>query len=154
MKKEIERKFIVQNESWRTASPGILYCQGYLSSARECTVRVRTAGDKAFLTIKGPTTGPSRTEYEYEIPQADARALLAELAEKPLIEKIRHKRTYDGLLWEIDEFLGENQGLIVAELELKSEEQAFDKPDWAGEELTDDPRYFNSNLTKKPFGRW
>ncbi len=154
MGKEIERKFLVTGDAWRQLTQGTMYRQGYLNSAKERTVRVRTVGDKAFLTIKGITVGATRAEYEYEIPFADCNALLDNLAEKPLIEKKRYKIPQGSLTWEIDEFFGENQGLIVAEIELVSEDQAFDKPEWIGEEVTGDPRYFNSNLIKHPFTKW
>ena len=154
MGKEIERKFLVTGDAWRQLTQGTMYRQGYLNSAKERTVRVRTVGDKAFLTIKGITVGATRAEYEYEIPFADCNALLDNLAEKPLIEKKRYKIPQGSLTGEIDEFFGENQGLIVAEIELVSEDQAFDKPEWIGEEVTGDPRYFNSNLIKHPFTKW
>jgi CYTH domain-containing protein len=116
---------------------------------------IRTAGDKqAFLTIKGLTVGATRAEYEYEIPFHEGKAMLDTLAEKPLIEKKRYKSHVGGLTWEVDEFLGDNAGLIVAEVELKSEDQAFDRPSWLGKEITGDPRYYNANLFKKPFTRW
>lgn len=152
--KEIERKFLIKGEAWRALAEGTMYRQGYLNSAKERTVRVRTVGDKAFLTIKGITVGATRAEYEYEIPFADCNALLDDLAEKPLIEKKRYKIRQGEFTWEIDEFFGDNQGLIVAEIELTSEDQQFGKPDWIGEEVTGDPRYFNSNLIKHPFTRW
>ena len=151
---EIERKFLLKTDGWRDLAKGILYRQGYLNSAKECTVRVRLAGDKGFLTIKGLTVGAARAEYEYEIPAADAEAMLDDLAEKPLIEKIRYKISYAGLIWEIDEFMGDNAGLVVAEVELDSETQAISKPDWAGEEVTGDARYFNSSLCRQPFKQW
>lgn len=154
MGKEIERKFLVTSDAWRNLAPGLLYRQGYLSSVKERTVRVRLAGDKGFLTIKGLTVGAARAEYEYEIPAADAQAMLETLAEKPLIEKIRYKIPYAGLTWEIDEFMGDNAGLIVAEVELAGEAQTFSKPDWAGTEVTGDTRYFNSNLSRQPFKQW
>ena len=154
MATEIERKFLIKGEAWRALAEGTMYRQGYLNSAKERTVRVRTVGDKAFLTIKGITVGATRAEYEYEIPFADCNALLDDLAEKPLIEKKRYKIRQGEFTWEIDEFFGDNQGLIVAEIELTSEDQQFGKPDWIGEEVTGDPRYFNSNLIKHPFTRW
>lgn len=154
MGKEIERKFLVKNDAWRNLAEGVLYRQGYLSSVKERIVRVRLAGDKGFLTIKGLTVRTARAEYEYEIPAADARAMLDDLAEKPLIEKLRYKISYAGLIWEIDEFLGDNAGLIVAEVELDSETQTISKPDWLGTEVTDDARYFNSNLIRQPFKQW
>ena len=151
---EIERKFLVKENSWRSLAAGTKYRQGYLNSTKERTVRVRTIDDKGFLTIKGITTGASRAEYEYEIPAADADALLDDLCEKPLIEKNRYKIDFEGFVWEVDEFFGENQGLIVAEVELESEDQAFEKPVWIGEEVTGDPKYFNSNLINNPYLKW
>lgn len=151
---EIERKFLLKGDAWRALATGTAYRQGYLNSAKERTVRIRTVGDKAFLTIKGPSVGVTRSEYEYPIPFDDCNALLDNLAEKPLIEKKRYKIAAGGLIWEIDEFFGENQGLIVAEVELASEDQAFEKPAWIGDEVSGDPRYFNSNLIKHPYSRW
>jgi adenylate cyclase len=154
MVKEIERKFLVKGDAWRAIAKGTTYRQGYLNSAKERTVRIRVADAKAFITIKGPTVGATRSEYEYEIPFDEGNAMLETLAEKPLIEKTRYKIPVGNLTWEIDEFLGENAGLIVAEVELKSEDQILDKPAWVGEEVTNDPRYFNANLVKNPFTRW
>ena len=141
MSKEIERKFLVVNDAWRTGK-GTKYRQGYLNSAKERVVRVHVIDDKGYLTIKGITAGASRLEFEYEIPAGDADQLRTDLCEKPLIEKSRYKVEYKGLVWEIDEFSGENAGLTVAEAELQSEDQVFEKPEWAGEEVSDDPRYF------------
>jgi CYTH domain-containing protein len=149
---EIERKFSVIKDTWRNVK-GTRYCQGYLNSAKERSVRVRTMEDKAYLTIKGIAIGASRMEFEYEIPLQDADELL-EICEKPLIEKTRYKVQDGGFVWEVDEFFRENQGLIVAEVELASEDQKFPKPDWVGEEVTGDPRYFNSNLIKNPYTNW
>jgi len=154
MAKEIERKFLVKGDAWRALAKGTNYRQGYLNSAKERTVRVRTAEDKAFLTIKGLTLGATRAEYEYAIPFDEGKAMLDALAEKPLIEKKRYKIPAGDLTWEIDEFLGDNAGLTVAEVELKSEDQAFDRPAWLGDEVTGDTRYYNANLIKKPFTRW
>lgn len=154
MSKEIERKFLVKGDAWRALANGTTYRQGYLNSAKERTVRVRTAEDKAFLTIKGLTLGATRAEYEYAIPFDEGKAMLDALAEKPLIEKKRYKIPAGDLTWEIDEFLGDNAGLIVAEVELKSEDQAFDRPAWLRDEVTGDTRYYNANLIKKPFTRW
>jgi len=155
MAKEIERKFLVKDESWRIiARKETLYRQGYLSSAKECTVRVRIAGDRAFLTVKGLTYGATRSEYEYDIPINDGNEMLDALAEKPIIEKKRSVIRLDNVVWEVDEFLGENKGLIVAEIELKDENQKFRKPDWIGEEVTDDPKYYNANLVKNPYMKW
>ena len=116
-------------------------------------MRVRLAGQHAFLTIKGVSVGPSRAEFEYEIPVADAELLLT-LSDGPTIEKTRHVIELDDATWEVDEFLGENSGLVVAEVELQSEGQIFARPEWLGEEVTHDPRYFNSSLATHPFGRW
>ena len=152
MAKEIERKFLVKEGTWREAK-GTTYRQGYLNSAKERIVRVRTIKDKGYLTIKGITVGASRMEFEYEIPGRDADKLL-DICEKPLIEKTRYKVEEGGFVWEIDEFIGVNQGLIVAEVELESEDQRFPKPHWVGEEVTGDPRYFNSNLINNPYTKW
>ncbi|MEJ2056969.1 MAG: CYTH domain-containing protein, partial [Desulfofustis sp.] len=151
---EIERKFLLTGTSWKHLAPGTSYRQGYLNSTKERTVRVRTIDDKGFLTIKGISVGATRVEYEYEIPAVDAKKLLDDLCEKPIIEKSRYKITHAGFVWEIDEFFGENEGLVVAEIELESEDQTFAKPEWVGEEVTGDPRYFNSNLIKNPFTKW
>ena len=128
--------------------------QGYLSEDPDRTVRARIAGDKGFLTIKGKSQGASRLEFEYEIPTNDARQLLELLAYKPLIEKTRYLHKVGQHTWEVDVFARENQGLVVAEIELKSEAEAFDLPPWAGLEVTEDHRYKNSNLAKKPFKTW
>jgi CYTH domain-containing protein len=117
------------------------------------TVRVRIAGDEAFLTIKGQSTGATRAEFEYPIPKLDAQQLLA-LCQGPIIQKIRHRVTFEGFMWEVDEFFGDNVGLVVAEIELASEDQQFPKPDWVGQEVTDDPRYFNSKLAQNPYSTW
>ncbi|HEY0891991.1 MAG TPA: CYTH domain-containing protein [Cellvibrio sp.] len=149
---EIERKFLVLGDAWRDAPP-VFYSQGYLNRDKARTVRVRIAGEEAFLTIKGTSVGARRAEFEYPIPVWDARELLA-LCEQPLIEKNRRKILHEGFIWEVDEFLGENLGLVVAEIELPAEDAAFTKPDWVGAEVTDDARYFNSNLSRTPFTCW
>lgn len=154
MGKEIERKFLVKGDAWRELAEGTRYRQGYLNSVKERVVRVRTINDKGFLTIKGITVGATRAEFEYEIPLEDTDFMLDELCEQSLIEKNRYKIELGGFVWEVDEFFGKNDGLIVAEIELESEDQEFEKPDWIGEEVTSDPRYFNSNLTKLPFTEW
>ncbi len=154
MAKEIERKFLMANDTWRGLAQGKRYRQGYLSTVKERTVRVRTAGDKAYLTIKGISVGASRSEYEYEIPFADATEMLDQLCEHPLVEKTRYRIPYDGLVWEVDEFEGENRGLITAEVELTDEKEAVAIPEWIGKEVTGDPKYFNANLVAKPFTRW
>jgi len=153
MATEIERKFLVTGEAWKAVGAGTFFRQGYLSTYRERVVRVRTMGERAVLTIKGVSTGISRLEFEYEIPLDEADQLL-ELCEKPLIEKIRHRIEYRGLVWEVDEFHGVNEGLVVAECELESEEQKIEKPDWIGDEVTGDPRFFNANLVARPFSTW
>jgi len=151
---EIERKFLLADESWKEGAQGTLLRQGYLSTNPDRSVRVRTKGEKAFLTIKGRTKGVSRLEFEYEIPVADARHLLDALCERPLIEKTRYEVSCDGLVWEIDDFHGINAGLVIAEVELEHEDQPFEKPPWLGEEVSDDPRYYNANLVKRPFSSW
>ena len=152
---EIERKFLLISEEWRAqATDARYYCQGYLCTDKERAVRVRIVADTATLTIKGPASGISRLEFEYPLPLADAKTLLERLAQKPLVEKIRHLVPHHGRIWEVDEFLGLNQGLIVAEVELESEDQAFAKPPWAGEEVTADPRYQNARLVKHPYATW
>ena len=154
MGQEIERKFLLKSDAWRALAVGTTYRQGYLNSAKERTVRIRTIGDKAFLTVKGPAIGLTRPEYEYSIPADDCNEMLDALAEKPLIEKKRFKVGHGGLTWEIDEFFGENQGLVVAEVELQREEQEFAMPAWIGEEVTGNPQYFNANLVKHPYSKW
>ncbi len=154
MATEIERKFLLAGDDWKKLAEGVRYQQGYLCAQKERTVRVRTIADKGFLTIKGISTGISRLEYEYEIPQADAGVLLATLCEKPLIEKKRYKIKFAGFTWEVDEFFGDNAGLVVAEIELEREDQLFEKPVWIGSEVSGDPRYFNSSLIKNPYKNW
>lgn len=154
MATEIERKFLVVGDQWRRLAAGTRYRQGYLASEAGKTVRVRIAGEQAFLTIKGITQGLARSEFEYPIPLEDAQTMLDTLCEPPLIEKVRYKIPWEGLLWEVDEFQGENQGLIVAEVELTEASQQVTLPDWIGLEVSEDPRYYNSNLSKYPFRRW
>ena len=154
MGKEIERKYLVDLAAWVPHGPGKYYKQGYLSSLKERVVRVRIAGDKGQLTIKGLTSGVTRSEFEYPISIEDADLMLDNLCEKPLIEKHRHKEVHGGKTWEIDVFHGDNEGLVVAEIELASEDEAFEKPAWLGEEVSSDPRYFNSNLLKNPYKLW
>ena len=151
---EIERKFLVAGEGWRGLAPGELFWQGYLLAEPGRTVRVRLAGDRAFLTIKGATTGISRAEFEYPIPVADARVLLETLCDRPLIQKTRYTIPWGDLVWEVDEFSGDNQGLILAEVELDRADQAIALPEWVGAEVSEDPRYYNANLVKYPFSQW
>ncbi|HYQ71002.1 MAG TPA: CYTH domain-containing protein [Gammaproteobacteria bacterium] len=154
MATEIERKFLVRDDTWRGLGEGCHYRQGYLSTEPGRTVRVRTAAGKGYLTIKGKTVNASRAEYEYEIPLADADAMLDTLCQRPLIEKTRYRIEYQGLVWEVDEFEGENTGLVLAEVELVAAEQAVALPPWVGEEVTSDPRYYNASLIASPFARW
>ena len=150
---EIERKFLVSGDGWRQG-PSVMYRQGYLSTDKERTVRVRYGGERAFLTVKGENTGATRSEFEYEIPRKDAEEMLDQLCERPLIEKRRYCVQLGGLTWEIDEFVGENEGLVLAEVELEDEGQVVEPPPWAGREVTGDPRYFNANLVRHPYRTW
>lgn len=155
---EIERKFLLKDDSWRAAvTSSTRLSQGYLTTLNEdakASVRVRIGGDQAYLNIKSMTLGTTRDEFEYAIPVQDAEHMLANLCSGAVIEKIRHHAHLGGLLWEIDEFLGANVGLIVAEVELTSEDQAVEMPDWIGEEVTDDRRYYNVSLVRHPFAQW
>jgi len=141
---EIERKFLVRGSDWRQGRP-LHISQGYLNRDKARTVRIRIAESRAYLTIKGPNQGASRREYEYEIPLHDAKEIMA-LCEQPPLEKNRFTVTHAGVTWQIDEFLGANAGLVVAEIELANEEQAFQRPRWVSTEVTYEPRYFNSSL--------
>ncbi len=151
---EIERKFLVTSDRWRRSATTIDYRQGYLTSSASRLVRVRIAGEQATLTIKSRINDLERNEFEYSIPLDEAKILLDQLCEKPIIEKQRHLVQHGGHTWEIDEFQGANQGLIVAEIELDSAEEKFKRPDWLGEEVSHDPRYLNVNLQKKPYSEW
>ncbi|WP_305823652.1 CYTH domain-containing protein [Massilia brevitalea] len=151
---EIERKFLVDGDAWRTLGQATLLRQGYLSTDAARTVRVRIDGEQAFLTIKGKSVGASRGEWEYPIPVSEAAELLDGLCQQPLVEKVRRRIAIGPHTWEVDEFLGANAGLVVAEIELASEDEAFEKPDWLGREVTGDARYFNSNLIRQPYSQW
>jgi adenylate cyclase len=151
---EIERKFLLVGDAWRTLGEPVLLRQGYLSSDPERVVRVRIEGEQGTLTIKGKSVGATRGEWEYPVPLADANELLDRLCQQPLIEKYRRRIAFAGYVWEVDEFLGANLGLMFAEIELASEDEQFDKPDWIGAEVTDDPRYFNSSLIRHPYSSW
>lgn len=151
---EIERKFLTTNEDWRQNARVDLLRQGYLSTDKNAAVRVRLCGDKAKLAIKGPPVDGVALEFEYDIPPEDAATMLDALARKPLIEKKRHVVLYKGVKWEIDEFFGENEGLVLAEVELASPDQRIETPPWIGEEVTGDPRYYNANLVAYPFCAW
>lgn len=151
---EIERKFLVTGDDWRRHAVGVAYRQGYIVAEKNRTVRVRRAGGQGFLTIKGAGTGPRRQEFEYRIPPADADELLDTLCRENLIEKIRYRVEWADFIWEIDEFTGENVGLLLAEIELDHEDQPFAKPGWVGREVTDDPRYYNACLSRHPYTKW
>ena len=150
---EIERKFLLKNDNWREGAVGVHYKQAYLNEKGDNTVRVRIEGEKAKLTIKGKSSNISRLEFEYDIPMEDAEELFT-LAKTPVVEKYRYKIMYAGNCWEVDEFLGLNRGLVVAEIELESETQPFEKPDWIGMEVSGDKRYTNANLARKPYCEW
>jgi len=154
MPKEIERKFLLKNDTWRQGASGTRYRQGYLSTEKQRAVRIRTVGEQGYLTIKGESVGAARSEYEYSIPLDHANEMLDQLCLRPIIEKTRYKIPFGGLTWEVDEFEGENTGLIVAEVELENEKQTPQLPPWIGEEVTDDPRYYNANLIANPYSRW
>lgn len=150
---EIERKFLVTGDGWQQGSSQ-LYRQGYLVAERERSVRIRQTEENALITIKGAIRGATRDEFEYEIPIADAEQLLDTLCIEPLIEKRRYRVDHAGHTWEVDEFFGANQGLVVAELELGCEDEPFEHPPWLGKEVTDDPRYLNVSLQKHPYIDW
>ena len=154
MGEEIERKFLVSGEAWRQTAEGTRYRQGFLSTEPERTVRVRVAGPRGWITVKGKNLGARRAEFEYEIPVADAERMLDTLCKRPLIEKVRYVLAFGAHTWEIDVFEGDNAGLVVAEIELRREDEAFEKPEWVGDEVTGDPRYFNSNLVANPYRAW
>lgn len=151
---EIERKFLVTGTAWKGPAEGVFTRQGYLSSAADRTVRVRIAGNEGFLTVKGKSQGLSRAEFEYAIPVEDAAAMLEGLCEKPLIEKTRYRVPFGARIWEVDEFHGANAGLVVAEMELESLDEEPDLPPWVGREVSQDARYYNANLAKRPFTTW
>ena len=150
---EIERKFLLNGDQWRALGQPLLLRQGYLSSTPARVVRVRIEGEQAFMTVKSKSVGATRGEWEYPIPLLDANELLV-LCEQPLVEKYRRKIEFAGNVWEVDEFLGANAGLVVAEIELSSENQQFERPEWIGAEVTHDARYFNSALARHPYSAW
>ncbi|MDA3895130.1 MAG: CYTH domain-containing protein [Desulfobacteraceae bacterium] len=154
MAKEIERKFTVDKSKWHPDDGGINIRQGYLPTSNKTAVRVRIAGDNAWLTIKGENKGAVRSEFEYPIPVTDAHQILDELCERPFIEKTRYLVSYSGVTWEVDVFEAENAGLIVAEIELASENEKIVLPPWVKLEVTDDPCYYNANLIRYPFKNW
>lgn len=155
MATEIERKFLLKDSSWKeSADQGTQYCQGYLVGSKAASVRVRIQGKRAFINIKSATIDISRQEYEYEIPLNDAKEMLETLCEKPLIDKTRYFVKNENHLWEIDVFSGDNEGLIVAEVELSDINENFIKPNWLGNEVSGDARYYNVSLVKHPFKDW
>ena len=152
---EIEHKFLLANNDWREhIARSVKYRQGYLSSQATSSIRVRISDDHAWLNIKSATIGTHRHEYEYEIPLQDANEIINILCRKPVIEKTRHFVIHDGNTWEIDEFDGDNRGLIIAEIELSEIGKTFSKPHWLGEEVTHDLRYYNNNLAIFPYSEW
>ena len=150
---EIERKFLVDTDKWAPADQGTKFVQAYLGLNPSPTVRIRIAGEKAFLTIKGRTETISHPEFEYEVPLEDGMELLKLAISEP-VEKTRYKIWYEGFLWEVDIFLGKNQGLVMAEIELESVDQEFPRPDWLLKEVSGDERYYNSYLSIYPFQEW
>ena len=155
MATEIEHKFLLRNDRWRSqVERSARLRQGYLTSDARCSVRVRVANGQAFLNLKSGTLGIQRSEYEYSIPLAEAEEILDTLCEKPLLEKTRHYLHFGEHLWEIDEFAGDNAGLIVAEVELSRVDELFARPDWLGEDVSHDIRYYNSQLARHPYRNW
>ena len=152
---EIERKFLVKNDTWWShVDHSTRIRQGYLAPIDKASVRVRIDGDKANINIKSATLGIRRMEYEYPIPVHEAEEMLNQLCRTPQIDKIRHRVKQGKHTWEIDEFFGDNMGLFVAEIELDSEDEVFEIPEWLGQEVTHDERYYNVNLVKHPFKNW
>ena len=152
---EIERKFLLASDAWRDeVLRSERMVQGYLAESPACSVRVRVAGERADLNLKGITIGASRSEFEYPVPLADGRYMLDHYCGERTVEKVRHYLDVDGRCWEIDEFLGRNAGLVVAEIELESEDAEFARPTWLGREVTGDERYYNLMLADRPYGSW
>lgn len=154
MPKEIEHKFLVKGDLYKALATGEFIRQGFLNTDKERVVRVRIKGEKAWITIKGISKGASRAEFEYEIPLEDAHYLLDNICEQPTISKHRYAIPFGGFTWEVDEFHGDNEGLVLAEIELPAEDTVFDLPSWIGTEVTGDPRYYNANLVKNPYKDW
>jgi CYTH domain-containing protein len=151
---EIEKKYLVTSDQYKMLSSPVYYMQGYLHEDSEKSIRIRVFKNKGFLAIKSSAAGLVRYEYEYEIPSKDAKELLSKYCTKPLIEKYRYIFSYEGLIWEVDEFCGDNEGLVIAEIELDSIDTVFLKPNWIGDEVTDDFRYYNTSLSDKPYKLW
>ncbi|MCH5327564.1 MAG: CYTH domain-containing protein [Coprobacter sp.] len=154
MSKEIERKYTVKTTGYRNGALRKYYKQGYLSTDKERTVRVRVTESEGFITVKGKNSGIVRDEYEYPIPASEAHELIENLCFQPVIEKYRYICPVGDVVWEIDEFLGENEGLVLAEVELPDEDFPLELPEWVGEEVTGDARYYNSNLVTHPYRKW
>ncbi|KJH67683.1 CYTH domain-containing protein [Chromobacterium violaceum] len=150
---EIERRFVVSGDGWRGLAPAVQYRQGYLSVEKERTVRVRVVGEQAWLTLKSNISNVSRHEFEYPIPLADAQTIMGAMCPM-VVDKLRHRIEHGGFVWEVDEFFGDNAGLVLAEIELPDEDTPFAKPDWVGEEVTEDGRYTNAYLSKHPYRSW
>ena len=151
---EIERKFLVKNETFRNLAQAEIYLQGFLSTNKKRIVRVRISKGKAWLTIKGISKGALRQEFEYEIPFNDAEYIINNMCKKPTILKKRYRIPMGKLIWEVDEFLNENEGLLLAEIELDAEDQVFDLPEWVGKEVTGNKKYYNAYLVKHPYSTW
>lgn len=154
MATEIERKFLVTSDEYKQLAKPVLYKQGYLSADPEFVKRVRIAGEKAYVTTKSKNIGITRSEFEQETSKEDALYMFDKIDPTTIIEKYRYKIEFAGKIWEVDEFLGDNQGLVVAEIELNTESESFEKPSWIGEEVSDDNRYYNSNLSLNPYKNW
>jgi len=154
MGREVERKFLTTSDAWRAGATGTRYRQGYIVNEPRVVVRVRSMGPRAVITVKAQAEGIARSEYEYDIPLADAEEMLDRLCGKPLIEKTRYEIPVGAHRFEVDEFFGANAGLVVAEVELDDEHEAFERPAWLGEEVTADPRYLNSSLVRQPYSTW
>lgn len=159
---EIERKYLVHHAQWQSHKQHLLrqfpdlgqrYCQGYIPTANDTTARLRIAGKRGYLTLKSKVVGYTRAEYEYEIPAADAREMLDNFCNKPLVEKYRYRFEEAGSIWEVDEFIGENEGLIIAEVELDREDRQIELPDWIDRQVND-KKYFNSYLSQHPYSQW
>jgi adenylate cyclase len=152
---EIERKFLVSGDAWRQAvARSELFRQGYLATTASSSIRVRIGAERGWISVKGRCVGMSRPEYEYEIPVAEATEMLGTLCDEGRLEKVRHWIPVGGRVWEVDEFLGSNAGLVVAELEIETEDAEFERPAWLGREVTDDVRYYNASLARRPYGSW
>ena len=154
MAKEVERKFLVDSDQWRGGVKGVLYRQGYLVINTNFTIRVRVAGSHGYLTIKISASGITRLEYEYAIPLEDATELLDRLCKNPIIEKTRYRVQHSGMVWEVDEFHGDNNGLVLAEVELDDEHQEINLPKWVGKEVSAIPKFYNASLVDNPFSNW